>query len=185
MRFEEPVTHHVEEAPERFLEKLKEATIPFESIFDPGNPVGGYAEGLKQSFVGDTTIVARITGNEARLMPIGLWPVKGKSATPNVGYLRCVVEPADHGLQIDARYVLPWFYRLAIPAFAGGIILLVIAIILLAVLGENLEGRFMMMGMAAFMCFVIAMFTFAILRGAKTQAKLSHRFLADFVDHDK
>lgn len=181
MKLERTVIHESGKPPPEFLADLKEATIPFESIFDLNDPLGGYGKGLKESFVGDKTILARIKDSEARLMPFGQWPIKGKNPTASAGYLSCKVGPADRGSTITAGYVFPIFNKIAMFLFAGIFVLLVAAIVLLGMFGANIDGRNVLMAAAGFGCFVVTFLIIFTLGGAKKQSRLTHEFLTDFV----
>lgn len=151
-------------------------------MFDLRQPGKSYVELMKESFTGDKTIMARIAGNEARLMPFGLYPFKGRSAVANCGYLSCNVEnDNDGGSTIRSSYVLAMVYRIAIPGFLLLGTLMLLAIAALIGFAEGLDGRWMMVAAASFFLLLSIGFPLWIRRGAQTQEKLAREFLDDFV----
>ena len=181
MSLKTPVEYHTSLAPTAFFEQLSEATVLFEDILSLEKPLEGYANYLKESFTGEKTVAALIKGDEARLMPIGFWPVKGRSALANSGYLSCKVRAAETGSIIRASYQLAWIYKIAIPMFLIFAFFMVIAIAALILYGEGLDGRWGLVGAAGFAIFLCVGFSIYYLRGARTQSKLTREFLAEFV----
>lgn len=171
-------------APSDFFEQLKDATVPFEKVMNFNDPVGGYVNYLKESFAGDKTIMLRIIGNEARLMTIGLYPFKGRSAIANTGYLSCKVDSAETGSVIRSYFQMAWIYKLAIPVFLILASLMLVAIVVLVRYGGNLDGRLALIGAATFFMFLFTGFSLNFLRGAKTQLKLTRDFLKKLIEEN-
>jgi len=176
-----PDQQHSSLPPDHFLDKLAGATVSFDELFDLSRPGKSYVSLMKESFTGDKTIMARITGDEARLMPIGLYPLKGRSAVSSSGYLSCRVQPDGTGSVIRSSYLLAVVYRIAIPGFLLFGILMLLAIAALIGFAEGLDGRWMMVGGATFFLLLSIGFPLWILRGAKTQERLTREFLSKFV----
>lgn len=169
-------------SPDRFLEELADATLSTDEMFDLRQPGKSYVKLMKESFTGDKTIMARIAGNEARLMPFGVYPFKGHSAVANCGYLSCNVEnDNDGGSVIRSSYVLAMIYRIAIPGFLLFGSLMILALGALIAFGENLDGRWALMAAAGFFLLFSIGYPLWIRRGAKTQERLAREFLNDFV----
>jgi hypothetical protein len=77
----------------------------------------GYKTFVEESLVGDKEVMARIQGNHFELMPIGVWPVKGQSATACMGQLIGTIEARDGDSRIDLWYRMPLLWTVFITAF--------------------------------------------------------------------
>ena len=181
MSFQSPAEFHSSLPPPVFFEKLREATVPFDEIISLEKPLEGYLDYLKETFTGERTMIARIEGQEARLLPIGIWPVKGRSGMANCGYLSCIVDAEETGSMIRSSYQLAWIYKVAIPLFLLFSALLAMAIAGLILYGAELEGRWMLVGSAAFAILLCLAFPLYYLRAANTQSRLTREFLEKFV----
>ena len=174
------IEHRCSLPPESLLRELSAATLSFEEMFDLKHPGKSYAKQLKESFTGDKTTMARIDGNEARLMPVGTYPFKGRSAIATSGYLSCQVEADGDGSLIRSAYTIGAFrFVIAFLLFFGAVML--IAVGLLLTFGQGVDGFRALVGTAG--CFALFSFGYPlwILRGAKTQERLTREFLDDFV----
>jgi hypothetical protein len=103
--------------PADFITRLREHTIPHESIFNWVAPMEGYQTFAKELFVGDKEVVAKIQGNRFQLMPIGIWPVKGKTPTANAGLLYRTVEAEGTGSRVDIWYRTPLIWTIFVTVF--------------------------------------------------------------------
>jgi hypothetical protein len=113
--------YEVRLTPAQVVARLRAATVPHEDVASLAAPLRSYAGFLVESVTGPREFLARIDGHRFRLMPIGVWPFKGRNWTSPVGSLNGEISPAAAGARVTARFkVFP-----AYLAFAAGWSLLV------------------------------------------------------------
>ncbi len=164
------------------IERLKEETVPFEAVLNLASPLRSYGTFLKESFTGTKNVLAKIDGQNFRLMAIGFWPFKGASPLANVGAMHGAVHDSNTGSKVQAQFkIFPiWLVLmlvvLCLCAFAAAIAILV------AILGAEMEfvARVVIWAIcAAFGVFSI-FFMLYILVGARNQEMVIRKFLDDF-----
>ena len=160
--------------PEEMIARLRERTIPFESIFTLTAPLDGYKNFLKESFVGDNVVVAKIEDNHFRLMPIGFWPVKGKTPLANAGALFGRIEAEAEASRIVCFYRMPWLWIVFVSALFVLACLLSLFLTWVVVSNPQIDGRPVLIALIfGFPAFVM-MFAAYGLVGAWQQARRLH-----------
>jgi hypothetical protein len=101
--------------PSQALARLRSATVPQEDVAHLSAPLRSYATFVAESVTGPKEFIARIDGERFRLLPIGVWPLKGHHWTSPVGSLHGEVSSAAAGARVTARFkVFPAYLALAV-----------------------------------------------------------------------
>jgi hypothetical protein len=111
----ETVRSHL--SPSKIIERLRGQSIPYESVINWDAPMEGYKTFVKESLVGDKEVVAKIQGNQFELMPIGIWPVKGQTATASMGSLYGTIYLDEAGSRVELRYRMPLPWTIFVSVF--------------------------------------------------------------------
>src|SRR5262245_61422298 len=110
--------------PHDVLARIREATVPWESLVDLRRPALSYGWYVVESLTGPRLFAAHINGLRFRLIPLGIKPFKGVSWTAPVGVLDGHVINQSSGSRIETRYryFLPY---LLMPAMGFLVLLMV------------------------------------------------------------
>lgn len=175
------ICHEIPLPPENVLEQLKKQTVAFESITSLSSPLESYGKFLQESFSGENTVVARITGERFRLLPIGIWPVKGKSALACVGAMHGNVRGCKAGSKLYARFKIAPIYIIYIIGMSLLSLLAVTAMSIVTLLGFRMEGFIMLWCVSGAMCAATLFLSFYVWFGRRNQAEILRKFVDNFV----
>jgi hypothetical protein len=165
------------------INRLKDETVSFESVFSLRSPLESYKTFMSESFIGTSRVVAKIDGQKFRLLTIGIMPKKGSSATANYGAMYGTIQHSNAGSTILAKFRiypvwLVWvFIMLCVCAFS------IVAAILVGILGAEMDStnRVITYSFTLFFGVFPLIFVGAILLGARKQEIQLRRFLDEFV----
>lgn len=121
------------------INRLKDETVSFDSVFSLRSPLKSYEAFISESFIGTSRVVAKIDGQKFRLLTIGIMPKTGSSATANFGAMYGTIQHSNAGSTILAKFrIYPvWlvavFVMLCVCAFS------IMAAILVGILGAEME----------------------------------------------
>lgn len=166
-------------APDKFLDRLRAETVKYEEIFQLRSPFAGYATFLLHSFSSSKRVVARIEGLSFMLLPIGIWPVKGKSPLANAGALYGTVEPSTTGSRIDTHYRFAAGLLLFVATFGLASIGMVVIAVLATIGKPQLEGLPLLQGLAVASCLFTATFAVYVWIAGRSQSQLLEAFVDD------
>ena len=167
--------------PQQVISRLRERSIPYESIVNWNAPMEGYATFVTESFSGDREVVAKIEGNDFQLMPIGIWPVKGKTGHC-VGALRGSINTEGSGSRIHLWYWVPWYVTIFLPS--SFLFTCLFSLLLATIDGVAEDDRWTHLGFIFGFPACALLFAIGMVAPAWPQSEMLRRFLREIVEED-
>ncbi|MCM2372738.1 hypothetical protein [Aporhodopirellula aestuarii] len=139
---------------------------------------------MKESFVGDREVLAKIHGYNFELMPIGIWPLKGRTSGPSAGALIGTIQTEGTGSRIDLSYRIP----VIVTAFLSVTFLFTCLLSLLTAttldLTPNEDDRSTLIGMIFGFPICVILIAIAMIAPAWQQSEMMRHFFREIIEED-
>jgi len=143
----------------------------------------GYRTFVKESFVGDREVLAKIQGSNFELMPIGISPVKGRSG-PSAGALIGTIQTEGTGSRVDLSYRMP----VIVTAFLSVSFLFVclLSLLMASMLDQvpNEDERLSLIGMTFGFPICVLLFAIGMIAPAWQQSEMMRHFVREIIEED-
>lgn len=165
--------------PSAVVTRLRGSTVALESILNRTAPWAGYGVFLKESFVGDKAVVAKIENDRFRLMPIGIWPVKGDTPLASAGPLFGTIEAEGDGSRVACWYRIPLLWTVFVSVFLLTACLVTPLLTWVVITYPRIEGRGLLVSFIVGLPAFVIVFGGYWLVGAWHQSNILRRFLRE------
>ena len=165
------------------INRLKDETVSFESVFSFRSPLESYNTFVTESLFGTKRVVAKIDGLKFRLLTIGIIPKKGSSSTASYGAMYGTIQHSNAGSTILAKFRIYPVWLIAMFIMLCVCFCSIMAAILVSIMGAEMESmdRVITYSFTLFFAVFPLIFGGAILLGARNQEIQLRRFLDEFV----